>query len=97
MNSNSTTAPEIIEKEKVSQLEFPADEVLNDAEAIVARKRELERALALGNLEHVKVAIVFEDAHGVKIVETTVWGVTDKRVILKGGVVLPINRVHKVS
>lgn len=96
MNSNSTTAPEIIEKEKVPQLEFPSEEVLKDPEAIISRKRELERALALGNLEHVKVSIHFEDVSGMKMVETTVWGVTDKRVILKGGVVLPINRVHKI-
>ncbi len=29
------------------------------------------------------------------MVETTIWGVTDKRVILKKGVVIPINRIYK--
>ena len=53
--------------------------------------------MALGNLEHTKIKIYFEDDKSRKLVETTVWGVTDKRVILKKGVVIPINRVHKIS
>jgi len=30
------------------------------------------------------------------MVETTIWGVTDNRVILKQGVVIPVNRIHKI-
>ena len=63
----------------------------------VTARRELDRALALGNLEHAKIKIFFEDDTSKKMVETTVWGVTDKRVILKQGVVIPIHRVHSVK
>jgi hypothetical protein len=92
-----TATFEMIEKEKIEMLKFPHDEVLTDANLIKERNSELNRALSLGNLEHTKIKIYFEDDQSRKSVETTVWGVTDKRVILKQGVVIPINRVHKIS
>ena len=88
---------EMIEKEKIEMLKFPNEEVLTDDNLIKERNSELSRALSLGNLEHTKIKIYFEDDKSRKSVETTVWGVTDKRVILKQGVVIPINRVHKIS
>lgn len=88
---------EMIEKEKIEALKFPQEEVLVDQDLIKERNSELSRALSLGNLEHTKIKIYFEDDKSRKLVETTVWGVTDKRVILKQGVVIPINRVHKIS
>ena len=92
-----TATFETIAKEKIETLKFPNDEVLKDKDLIKEREFELNRALALGNLEHTKIKIYFEDDKSRKLVETTVWGVTDKRVILKQGVVIPINRVHKIS
>ena len=92
-----TTTFESIEKEKIENLKFPREEVLVDEALIKERDSELGRALTLGNLEHTKIKIYFEDDQSRKLVETTVWGVTDKRVILKQGVVIPINRVHKIS
>ena len=86
---------EIIEKEAIENLHFPANDVLDDKEEIRQRNSELDRALTLGNLEHAKIKIYFEDDHSKKVVETTIWGVTDKRVILKQGVVIPINRIYK--
>jgi hypothetical protein len=91
------TAFETIDKEKIENLKFPNVEVLTDPHLIKERHTELNRALSLGNLEHTKIKIYFEDNQSRKLVETTVWGVTDKRVILKQGVVIPINRVHKIS
>jgi hypothetical protein len=92
-----TAAFETIDKEQIESLKFPTNEVLTDTDAIKERETELNRALTLGNLEHTKIKIYFEDDISKKIVETTVWGVTDKRVILKQGVVIPIHRVHKIS
>jgi hypothetical protein len=91
------TGFEKIEKEKIEDLRFPASEVLLSATEIEQRQSDLDRALALGNLEHSKIKIYFEDDTSCKVVETTVWGVTDKRVILKQGVVIPINRIHSVK
>lgn len=92
----TTSAFEKIEKELIENLKFPQDEVLSDKDLIKEREHELNRALALGNLEHTKMKIYFEDDTSKKMTETTVWGVTDKRIILKQGVVIPINRIHKI-
>ena len=86
-----------IEKEALNGLQFPDAEVLKDPASIVERDHELKRALVLGNTERSKSKIYFEDDKGFHMVETTVWGVTDKRIILKQGNVIPIQRVHKVS
>ena len=87
---------QLIDKEAISALIFPANEVLEDKDAIIQRKNDLDRALSLGNLEHLKIKIFFEDDLSKKTVETTIWGVTDNRVILKQGVVIPVNRIHKI-
>jgi hypothetical protein len=87
---------EKIEKEMIENLKFPVSEVLVDPVKINERIRDLERALSLGNLEHSKIKIYFEDDQACKLVETTVWAVTDKRVILKQSVGIPINRIHSV-
>lgn len=88
---------ELIEKEKIEGLRFPSQEVLLDKEKIAERERNLKRALSLGNLEHSKIKIYFEDDTALRMVETTIWGLTDKRIILKHGLVIPIQRVHDVK
>lgn len=92
----NSTAFEIIEKEAIGKLRFPNTEVLSDVEKIKERNTELQRACSLGNLEHTKIRILFEDDQQARIVETTVWAVTDKRVILKHGLVIPIQRILSI-
>lgn len=89
--------PEELQKEQVANLRFTSEEVLDSAEAIKMRKADLEKALKLGNIEHGKIVIIFEDIEGIKQVETTIWGLTDKRIILKQGVVIPIHCIHEVK
>ncbi len=96
-NDTNFKKPLIIEKESVGGLKFPDADVLVSKDEIIIRTAALERALKLGNLEHNKIKIVFEDADGIKQVETTVWGVTDKRVILKHGALIPIHRIHEIK
>lgn len=91
-----STAFELIDKELIASLNFPKEDVLEDKEDIAERRNDLDRALSLGNLEHVKIKIYFEDDISKKMVETTIWGVTEERVILKQGVVIPVNRIHKI-
>lgn len=97
MTNTESSKPVSIEKENISGLKFPDSEVLKTKDEIKNRFANLERALKLGNLEHNKIKIVFEDSEGLKQVNTTVWGVTDKRVILKQGVVIPIHRILDVN
>ena len=86
----------IIDKEDIALLKFPKTDVLEDVDEIKTRISEINRALALGNLEHSKIKIFFEDNESKKIVDTTVWGVTDKNVMLKQGVMIPIHRIYKL-
>lgn len=88
---------ETIEKENINSLRFPTTDVLEDRFAISQRLSDLQRAQALGNLEHGKTRIFFEDSHSKKVVETTIWGVTDNRIILKKGVGIPINRIYRAN
>ncbi|HEX9980287.1 MAG TPA: hypothetical protein VGB50_06960 [Flavobacterium sp.] len=90
-----STLFESIEKELIHSLQFPKDDVLEDRAAKFQRDSDLHRAMALGNLEHSKIKIFFEDCESKKVVETTVWGVTDNQVILKKNIGIPINRIYK--
>ncbi len=88
---------ELIEKENIKVLVFPKTDVLHSAEEIKQRFFELNRALILGNIEHEKTKIYFEDNSSKKVVETTIWGITEERVILKQGNSIPINRIYFAS
>lgn len=87
---------QLIEKEEVASLKFPDKDVMSDKDDVIQRKLDLERALTLGNLEHLKIKIFFEDESSKRVAETTVWGITADEVILKKGVVIPIKRIHKI-
>lgn len=88
---------ESIEKESIENLKFPHEEVLKDKEKIKERTENLNKALTLGNLEHFKIKIYFEDDIKKRMVDTTVWALTDERVVLKQGVIIPTNRIHKLE
>jgi hypothetical protein len=92
----TSTKPTLIDKDQVKDLRFPQEEVLTNPEAIRMRRIELDRALILGNVDHNKVRIIFIDSEGSKMVETTIWAVTELRVILKSGMVIPINRISEI-
>ncbi|MCH4830702.1 hypothetical protein BWK63_08215 [Flavobacterium covae] len=87
---------ELIEKELIENLHFPTEQVLEELKDRTQLKAELERAQVLGNVEHAKIKIYFEDDVSKKVVDTTVWGVTDQEIILKKGVTIPIHRIYKI-
>lgn len=87
----------LIEKEDISKFVFPKAEVLKDILAITERSSNIERGLKLGNALKNKVQIYFEDSESMKKVQTTIWGVTEKYLILKSNVLIPIERIHQVT
>ncbi len=87
----------LIEKEKVSDLFFPKGEVLENQNLIRERMFALHRATSLGNIHQRKVTLVFEDKEGLKSVRTTIWAISDRKVILKEGRSIPVPRVHSVT
>ncbi len=88
---------DLMEKEEVANLHFPDQEVLQTSNEKASRNKALDRANSLGNLEHQKVRIYFKDDAGDKYIETTIWGVTDRKIVLKKNVVLPIHRIVKLE
>lgn len=88
---------ELVEKEHVADMHFPAEEILRNDSDQKLRREALDRANALGNLEHYKVKIYFADEAGKKLVHTTIWGVTDQFILLKQNSVLPIHRIIKLE
>lgn len=88
---------ELVEKEAVADFHFPHEEVLKREEDKKTLKSQLERANSLGNIEHHKVKIYFEDDQGKKVVNTTIWGITDSSILLKKNVILPIQRIVKLE
>jgi hypothetical protein len=96
MNEDKTPIT-LIEKEDLGQIAFPPEEVLTDLSSKNERSEALHKAASLGNLEKYKVLITYADAESTKEVFTTIWAVTDKKVIFKGGRVIPANRILKVK
>ncbi len=94
---NNTEIITTVDKENVPFLNFPKGDVLDKKDERRRRCTSLFKAMRLGNIEREKVRILFKDDEGTKQVETTIWGVTNKRVILKKAINLPINRVLSVS
>lgn len=87
----------LIEKESIVEFSFPKGDVLETEEQRDERQSRIARGMRLGNGSKGKVKIVFEDVEGLKKVETTIWGFTDKNVILKKTTIIPIRCIHEVK
>jgi hypothetical protein len=88
---------QLVQKEEVANFTFPAQEVELTEDEISLLNFAFDRAITLGNLEHHKVKIYFSDDKGLKVVDTTIWAVTEKYAVLKQGVVIPKHRIHKLE
>ena len=85
-----------IEKEMLDKIHYPDQEVLLEPEQITKRESNAKKAIKLGNLFKDKVKVVFEDTEGIKLVQTTIWGMTERYLIFKRGMVMPLNRIHEI-
>lgn len=87
----------LVEKEDIAGFHFPLEEVSKSDKEAGLLENELNRAISLGNLEHFKVKIYFEDDRKKKVVHTTIWAVTDNSIVLKQNIVIPIRRIYKLE
>lgn len=85
-----------IEKENITQLYFPKEEVLTDLQEKKQRATDLHRAMTLGNIDHVKMKIYFADNQQRYVVDTTIWAATEHNIVLKKGTVIPVCRIYKI-
>ncbi|WP_242916686.1 hypothetical protein [Pontibacter liquoris] len=81
----------LVEKEEIPSFQFGQEDVLTDPEARKKRIADLNRAASLGNGYHGKVEITFKTVDGEpKRVDTTVWTLDEKFIMLKAACALPI-------
>ena len=80
----------VINKENISTLTFPFDDVLSSPDEKVLRLEKLKTAMLLGNGFKHKVKIIFRDTKLKQMVETTLWFVSEKHITLKSGIIMPI-------
>lgn len=93
----SLSTPQIIDKETIAQLRFPAEELKRSKEDQQKLMEKLKDATSLGNMDHHKCRITFHDDQGLKVVETTIWATGEKNIVLKHGMTIPIHRIVEVS
>lgn len=87
----------VIKKEELNDIRFTTNEVIEDECAKKALMADLHRAQSLGNLEKNKVKITFHMEDSSKgEVETTVWGVCENYLTLKGSIHIPIRAIESV-
>jgi uncharacterized protein (UPF0248 family) len=87
-----------IEKEDIEFLIFPQKPIRLKNKLEQNRIiRRLENATTIGNLHHRKVEITFQDSIGLKKVNTTIWATGEKYIVLKKGVIIPINRIVQIN
>jgi len=97
MESTVIMKPVPVKKEEIRSLVFPLVDVITSNPKKKIRRISLNQAALLGNNLKYKVKIVFEDNEQMKSVNTTVWAVTEKMIILKSGILIPIHRIHSVK
>lgn len=88
--------PMVIDKEHILDLQLVTDDVLTDEKERDRRNNDLYQGMILGNLYKSKVQIVFQTLNGIKRVHASIWATTDKNVVLKGGIMIPVACVMQV-
>ncbi len=86
--------PTLIEKENIRGLKFNYGKGIDQSDNL---RLKLDRAMRLGNALHSKVKIYFEDKEMIYVVETTIWAVGDRNIVLKQGITIPIASIHDVE
>ncbi len=88
---------QLVERRDLDGMRFPGEDVL-PVSLRIGRLRLLEQACQLGNLYKTKVRIYFVDREGNRYqLYTTVWGITERYILLKEGRMLPIHAIVHVE
>ena len=87
----------LVEKEKITEISFPNLDVISELKDRSLRTQKIHRATSLGNIENYKVHIIFQDQESVKKVYTTIWAHTQENIVLKKGIIIPVNRIVDIQ
>ena len=86
--------PLLIEKELIYNLSFIEDKTTVTQHPNL--KQQIVNATMLGNNEHKKVSIIFQDDESVKQVDTIIGASGEKFICLLGGSWIPIHRILEI-
>lgn len=87
---------ELIQKEQLSNIQFVDSDVISAAERSKLMLK-LKRSETLGNSFKNKCKIFFNDVTGRKVVETTIWMVSNEYINLKGGMTIPVSSIFDIE
>lgn len=88
----------IIPKEEIPNIRFAENLHIKEVDEQKKLIANLYRAQALGNLEKIKVRIIFyTHEFQRRAVETTVWGVGEDNIMLKHGYCIPIRSIDSIE
>ncbi|MFK7899378.1 MAG: hypothetical protein AB8B61_01335 [Cyclobacteriaceae bacterium] len=88
-----------IEKETIDCYNFPNTDVLSEENLKKNRKRNIEKAMRLGNSLKHKVKINFNvtnKPYSVSV-KTTIWAVDEHFIFLKGAKIVPIKSIESIE
>ncbi|MCG8308131.1 MAG: hypothetical protein MI975_12120 [Cytophagales bacterium] len=95
MNQNQLLTPD---HAHISSIRFKKDDVLTSMQDKNDRLRKLISAMKLGNIHKQKVKIHFVDVNDQLLeIKAKVWSVTEKYVILRNSIAIPISSVRDVN
>jgi hypothetical protein len=86
-------AARILQQEQLLTVAFKNDNNLYVQEQIKMKDQKLYMAMLMGNNYYNNVRIIFNTEEGESEIISRVWARTDKFIVLRGGVFIPINSV----
>lgn len=87
----------IINLEEVISLHFPTDDVFFSKEEQQNRLKQVEGLMTTENVMEQTMKIMFQDIEGMKCICTTICGISEKEVVLKNKVRIPMQRILKIE
>jgi hypothetical protein len=82
-----------IEKQDLLKVIFKNENTMYIQEQVKSRDQKLYMAMLMGNHNYDNVRIVFNTEDGERELVSRIWARTDKFVVLKGGMFIPIGAV----
>lgn len=86
-----------IQSKPVNTIDADNFEVLNDELQIRQREKDLKLAMAMCKKNNHEVKLTFNYMGLTRTKNTTLWHYDEKYVMLKGGIVLPVNSIYKIE
>ena len=90
------TAARKIEHQDLLTTTFKNQGTMYAQEQLQSRHQKLYMAMLLGNHFHNNVRIIFNTEDGIRETISRVWATTDRHVVLKGGMFIPIKAILDV-